>query len=226
MAVPFAGAAGLTYEMATDGEVPIAVPIAVGAVFAAVFVLLLLLIHATATISDERHLTIRGVFRRRATPWPDVQAIEIETNPHRDSNDAPRRIAVLYDAAGGRFTLPHLNDRGRPDFTRDVAALREMWMLRRGADWAPVPAAAVRIAEARSPSKPPAHPVTIAAIAAVLAFWAGFVVEAIALAMGVYDYNADQGWVETVLHPVAWLVGLPVVAFVVTFATVVARRRA
>lgn len=226
MAAPLAGAVGLTFEMASDDGVPIAVSIAVGAAFTAMFVLLFLAIHATATISDERHLTIRGVFRSRRTPWPEVQAIETELNPQRGSDVAPRHLAVLYDAAGGRFTLPHLNDRSRPDFTRDVEALREVWMLRRGKDWAPVPAAAVRIAEARRPSPSHARPITIAALVALLVFWVGFVVEAIALMTGVHAYDADHGWIETVLHPVAWLVGLPVVTFVITLATVTARRRA
>ncbi|MGX1909958.1 hypothetical protein ACWIID_13980 [Streptomyces phaeochromogenes] len=226
MAAPLAGAAGLTYKMASDEGVPIPVPIAVGAVFTAMFVLLFLAIHATATISDERHLTIRGVFRSRQTPWPEVQAIETELNPQRGSDVAPRHLTVIYDAAGGRYTLPHLNDRSRPDFTRDVEALREVWILRRGDGWTPVPTAAVRIAEARRPSPSRAQPITIAALVALLAFWVGFVVQAIVLMTGVYAYDADHDWIETALHPVAWLVGLPVVAFVITLATVVARHRA
>lgn len=221
MAVPFAGAAALIYGMAAD-EVPVAVPIAVGAVFAAMFVVLVLSIHATATISDERHLTIRRVFRRHVTSWPDVQAIEIEANPNRGSEEAPRRIAVLYDAVGGRYTLPHLNERSRPDFVRDVEALREVWMLRRGDDWVPVPAAAAaaRMAEARR--QRPVHPVLSAALVALFAFWVGWLIDAVGvMVLGVFDFG-DYGGVMVLLHPVVWM---PVLAFVITLVIEGVRRR-
>ncbi|MEU9955059.1 hypothetical protein [Streptomyces sp. NPDC050982] len=68
MAAPFAGAAGLTYDMAMDDGVPIAVPIAVGTAFAAMFVLLLLTIHATATTSRGRECALHWSPLRCAAP--------------------------------------------------------------------------------------------------------------------------------------------------------------
>ncbi|NGO13126.1 formate/nitrite transporter family protein [Streptomyces sp. HC44] len=216
LVVSFGGTAALiVYGMAADG-IPAAVTIAVGAAFAVGFVLLVLLIHATATISDERHLTIRGMFRRRRTPWPEVQAIEIEANG--GSEEAPRWIAVLYDAAGGRYRLPHLNERSRQDFARDVEELREVWMLRRGGDWVPVPAALARMTEVKRH-----HPVAIAVWVAFMAFWVGWLIDLILVEMGVFDIDDDDyGSAKVLFHPVALM---PVVAFIVTLVIVGVRRR-
>ena len=100
-----------------------------GAALAALFLLVLRLVKVTATISDETHLTARGAFRSHATAWPDVQGIEIEVNPGAGAQGAPAHVVVLYDASGHRRILPHLNDRNTPDLAREVAALREMWLL-------------------------------------------------------------------------------------------------
>lgn len=133
MATPLVGAGGLLYDMGADG-LPIGVLVAVVLGFAAFFSWILLLLR-TATICDERQITILGTFGTRSLAWSDVQGIEIE-----DQAGGPQKqIAVLYDADGRRRVLPFLNDRGTGDLAGEVAALREMWIRGRGEDWAPGP---------------------------------------------------------------------------------------
>lgn len=221
--VPAAGAASLVLDMANE-EMPIAVPLATGTAFAALFVFLARLVLATATISDERHLTIRGAFRMRSTAWPDVQGIEIEANPLA-AEGSPRRVAVLYDVTGSRYALPYLNDRSSPDLTHEVAALREVWLMRRGENWRPTPEVAARIARRRAQLTPLW---LIALLPAFFAFWVGMGIFVFALIAGVYPQDTDPDpsvLAETVLHPVALFAGLPAVASVTALVVAVIRRR-
>ncbi|MGN9760141.1 hypothetical protein [Streptomyces sp. SD31] len=68
----------------------------------------------------------------------------------------------------------------------------------------------------------------IAFLAAFFAFWAGWAIFAIALALGMYSQNLDphpNPLADTLLHPVALFLGLPVVAGVVALVAVAIRRR-
>ncbi|KUL20856.1 hypothetical protein [Streptomyces regalis] len=223
LTAPFVAGIGLTARMALDDEVPVIVPAAVGAALAALFLFVVRLVRVTATISDETHLTARGAFRSRATAWPDVQGIEIEVNPGAGAQGAPSRIVVLYDASGRRRTLPHLNDRNIPDLAGEVAALREVWMLRRGEDWAPVPEAADKIARVRR------YPTPLVHIAVKMMFGGlllGIVLFLIALASGVYDGSDPNAFADIVFHPLALCMVLPFGAYIGTFVIgAILRRR-
>ncbi|WP_217214852.1 hypothetical protein [Streptomyces sp. AC550_RSS872] len=223
LAAPFVAGIGLIARMALDDEVPTTVPAAVGATLAALFLFVLRLVKVTATISDETHLTARGAFRSHATAWPDVQGIEIEINPGAGAQGAPGQIVVLYDASGRRRTLPHLNDRNTPDLAHEVAALRELWVLRRGEDWAPVPEAANKIARVRR------HPTPLVHIAVKMMFGGlvlGIVLFLLALASGVYDGSEPNVFADIVFHPMALCMVLPLGAYVGTFVVgAIVRRR-
>ncbi|MFI9815611.1 hypothetical protein [Saccharothrix variisporea] len=157
VAAPLVGGAALVVRLVLDDEVPGAVPFAVGTALALLVVLVVRLAVATATISDQSGLTIRGAFRRHTTAWSAVQGIEIEVNPGAGARGAPNRIVVLYDATGRRRFLPHLNDRSTADLDGEVAALREVWALCRGEDWVPVPVAVEKIARTRRYPTPLVH---------------------------------------------------------------------
>ncbi|MFF5263092.1 hypothetical protein ACFY4C_29540, partial [Actinomadura viridis] len=164
-----------------------------------------------------------SVFRNRATAWSDVQGIEIEVN-HGEAQGAPTRVAVLYDVSGRRCTLPQLHNRSTFDLAREVAALREVWMLHRGEDWAPVPEVADRIARSRRHSTPLVH---IAFKTMLGAAMVGTVLFLIALAAGMYTSADDtNALVAMMLHPLALLMVLPIVAFIGAFVigTILRRR--
>jgi hypothetical protein len=220
---PFVAGIGLIARLALDDEVPMIAPAAVGAALAALFLLVLRLVKVTATISDATQLTARGAFRSHATAWPDVQGIEIEVNPGAGAQGAPSQIVVLYDASGRRRILPHLNDRNTPDLAHEVAALREVWTLHRGESWAPVPEAADKIARMRR------YPTPLVHIAVKMMFGGlllGIVLFLIALASGVYDSSDTNAFADTVFHPLALCVVLPLGAYIGTFAVgAILRRR-
>jgi hypothetical protein len=223
LAAPFLAGIGLIAEMALDDEVPVIVPAAVGAALAALLLFLLRLVKVTATISDATRLTVRGPFRSRATAWSDVQGIEIEVNPGAGAQGAPSRIVVLYDASGRRLVLPHLNDRNTPDLAREVAALCEVWRLRRGEGWAPVPKAADKIARMRRHPTPLVH---IAVKTMFGAFLLGGILFFIALATGRYDGSDSNAFADTVFHPLALFMVLPLGVYFGTFVVgAVLRRR-
>ncbi|GAB2604614.1 hypothetical protein GCM10027168_41940 [Streptomyces capparidis] len=223
LALPALGGIALIARMAVDDEVPIIVPAAVGVALAALSLFVLRQVKVTATISDETCLTVRGAFRSRGTAWPDVQGIEIEVNPGAGAQGAPSRIVVLYDARGRRRILPHLNDRNTPDLAREVAALREVWMLRRGDDWAPAPEAADKIARMRRHPTPLVH---IAVRAMLGAFLIGTVLFLVALAAGMYDGTDTNAFADVVFHPFALIGVLPLMVYVGTLVVgAILRRR-
>lgn len=223
LGTPLAGGVLLVLQTALDDGIPTLVPLAVGAALAAMLLFVLRLNKVTATISDAHRLTVRGAFRSHATAWQDVQGIEIEVNPGAEARGAPGRVVVLYDASGRRLTLPHLNDRETADLTGEVAALREVWELRRGDDWAPVPKAADRIARVH---RHPTPLVQLAVRGLLGGLVAGIVLFLFALNTGVYGGFGDKTVADVVFHPLALLVVLPLGGYIGTFVIgAVLRRR-
>jgi hypothetical protein len=222
LASPFLGGVGLVVGIALEDGVPIAIPVAVGAALAALFLFVVRLVVVPATISDPTHLTVRGAFRNRTTAWSDVQGIEIELN-RGEAQGAPTRVVVLYDALGRRCTLPHLHNRSTFDLAREVAALREVWMLRRGEDWAPVPEVADKIARSRRYPTPLVHIAFKTMLGAALV---GTVLFLIALAAGMYTRADTNALAAMMLHPLTLLMALPIVAFIGAFVigTILRRR--
>lgn len=85
-------------------------------------------------LTTEAIVMRQGLRRRRKIAWRDVQGLQIESSGSR------RKLAV-YTADGRRaklptpFTGPVLLDRR---FTEKYHAIGQVWLARRGADWAPV----------------------------------------------------------------------------------------
>jgi hypothetical protein len=223
LGAPLAAGVLLVLQTALDDDIPTVVPIAVGAALAALLLFVLRLNTVTATISDAQSLTVRGPFRSHATAWQDVQGIEIEVNPGAEAQGAPGWVVVLYDASGRRLTLPHLNDRETADLAGEVAALREVWELRRGDGWAPVPKAADKIARTR---RHPTPLVQLAVRGMLGGLVAGSVLFLVALNTGVYDGLGDKTVADVVFHPLALMMVLPLGGCIGTFVVgAILRRR-
>jgi hypothetical protein len=131
--------AGLVLRMATGG-VSAAVTVPVALLFAALLVWMFTALRGTATVVDERGVTIR---RPRlyggdiVVAWTDVQGIETEVNRAAGMRGAPRLVVVIYAAGGRRRLLPYLHDRDGLDVAQEVATLRGLWTLGRGENWVP-----------------------------------------------------------------------------------------
>lgn len=87
-------------------DVGVVVPIGLALMFAAAVGFVIRTVYRTATIADEAHLTIVGLTGTRQIAWRDVQGIEIELRRTRP----PIQVAVVYDAAGDKRDLPHVNE--------------------------------------------------------------------------------------------------------------------
>lgn len=223
LAAPAAAGVLLVVRLVLDEDVPAFVPVAVGALFAALILFAVRAGTGSATIVDGDRITIRNAFSSHATPWPDVQGIEIEINPGA-GRGAPDLIVVLYDAEGRRRILPQLNEKNLPDLEGEVEALREVWMLRRGEDWAPVGKAADKIARARRYPRPLVH---VAVMAMFLGLAAGVVISLVMLATGMYDVINENPVTEALFRPMTLILAMPFLAYIGTFVigAIVRRRR-
>jgi hypothetical protein len=118
---------------------------AVGAAVGAV----LLLLFRSATVVRPEGIMFRGLVRTREFPWPDVQAVTIESNIASFVN---RRTAthcmVVYDRSNRRIQSGHLTNQNVDSLEIEVTAIQDAWARGRGRDWAPIPQVQARI-EAR-----------------------------------------------------------------------------
>jgi hypothetical protein len=222
LGAPMAAGVLLVVQTALDDDVPAVVPIAIAAALAALVLFIVRLNAVTATICDAHGVTVRGAFRSHAVVWQDVQGIEIEVNPGSETQGAPGWVVVLYDSSGRRLALPHLNDRETADLAGEVADLREVWELRRGEGWAPVPEAADKIARMR---RHPTPLVQLAVKGMLGGLVAGSVLFLVALNTGVYDGLGDKTAADVVFHPLALLIVLPLSGYIGTFAIAAILRR-
>jgi hypothetical protein len=208
----------LVIRFATYDDVPVIVPIGVALVFAAVVGYVIRSVYRTATIADDAHLTMVGLTGTRQIAWRDVQGIEIELRRTRP----PMQVAVVYDAAGGKRDLPHVNDHSLVTaLAAEVDQLRQVWELRRGEDWKPSSPAAAQIAYDRR------YPTPAWAIGLVGGFVGLVVGVALFLILLASDAYADgDGFASTYLSPFVLSVGLPAAGAVLTGVTVAVRRRA
>jgi Bacterial PH domain len=186
--------------------------------------LLVTWVYRSATVTSPQHLTVRGPFRTRRIPWPQVQAIMIEINPGSlGSADAPQLIAVAYDAAGRRIPLPHLNEKSFANrygsLESEVDGIRAAWLAGRGQGWAPVAHAQARAAEI---AKHGIDSWMLGLSLASLSILGVAIVFAVGLIAGV-----RAPWpLSLIFLPQALLVIPAVVFFVSTFASMISRRRA
>lgn len=217
---PVAGAVYLVYDMATDDGTPVIVPVATALVLGAIFAVMVRLILVSATICDATYLTIRRTFGTSRIAWPDVQAVELETNPDA-TKEEPRRLVMVYDTDGRRRELPFLNDRSVGDLDAEVEAVRQLWHHNRGAAWRPRPG----IVE-RRPSV--VSLLTVGLTIGPLAVLVGLVTMMVFLVAGVFPgpFDPEPGFViGTLLHPVALLLVYPAAATMVTVLAIAVRRR-
>ncbi|MFF3884236.1 PH domain-containing protein [Streptomyces sp. NPDC001914] len=175
------------------------------------------LFHATlrcSTTADLKAIHVRAMVRRRRLAWEDIQDIRAEPNPAAALQDnAPGVLVYAYDRGGRKVLLPFLDDL-HVNVEREVGVLLEVWEELRGEDWAPDPAAAVRIDRhnARQGAMMNAFAVTM------LAFVPLVVLMLLPLFVDL------PGWLESVLRPLVVMgVGLPLV-FALTAITTYRRR--
>ncbi|MEJ3749104.1 PH domain-containing protein [Actinomycetes bacterium KLBMP 9797] len=207
----------LVVRFATYDDVPVIVPIGIALVFAAVVGYGIRSVYRTATIADDAHLTIVGLTGTRQIAWRDVQGIEIELRRTRP----PMQVAVVYDAAGGKRDLPHVNEHSLVTaLPAEVGQLRRIWELRRGDDWKPTSPAAQIAYDRRYPT--PAW--AIGLVGGFVGLVVGVALSFILLASDAY---ADgDGFASTYLRPFVLLFGLPAAGAVLTGVAVAVRRRA
>jgi hypothetical protein len=133
------GALSILLALGTDDT--LSGPIRIGILFAALGGLAAVVAWArvACTITDVDGVTVRGLLRTRTFAWPDIQAIQIELNPGGYVDDrGPKQIAVLYDGAGHRVPLPHLNEKNLETFADEVEAMQTAWEHERGPHWSPI----------------------------------------------------------------------------------------
>jgi hypothetical protein len=211
--------AALVLRMAAGG-VPAAATIGVGVFFAALLTWMFLAMHGSATIVDERAVTIRRsrlLGKDLVLGWPEIQGVETRMN-QAATRGAPRVLVVVYNAKGRPINLPHVHDRRGLNVVQEVATLRGLWTLGRGENWTPSPAVAAKITYARTY---PMHVTIVALLGAIAAFLLAIVIFIVVLATGGYD-NGGGALVQPGL-----LVGaFPGTVYVVTLVVVGLRRRA
>jgi len=97
------------------------------------------------TLVGPDGITIRRVLRVRRIDWADIHDIRLEPTRNR-----PLWFVWVYDRAGRRFVLPHVNSE-QVDDPAEVEAIIDAWKARRGPDWAPLPGteAAIQLRAAR-----------------------------------------------------------------------------
>ncbi|WP_329316210.1 PH domain-containing protein [Streptomyces sp. NBC_01262] len=97
------------------------------------------------TLLGPDGITVKGALRVRRIAWADIHDIRPEP-----VKKGPPWVVRVYDRAGRRFVLPHVNDE-QVDDPAEVEAIIDAWKARRGPDWAPLPGteAAIRLEAAR-----------------------------------------------------------------------------
>ncbi|HSV66012.1 MAG TPA: PH domain-containing protein [Mycobacteriales bacterium] len=104
----------------------------------------------SATITGPDRLTLRRPFGSRTLQWPDIQAIELETQPVWTAQARQlRNAAVAYDRQGRRIALPGVDDTHVASLDDEVRALRALWQRRRGEGWEAAPGATAAMDQAR-----------------------------------------------------------------------------
>ncbi|MGW4843230.1 hypothetical protein [Nocardia brasiliensis] len=171
----------------------------------------------SATIIDRGRLTIRSLWQTRALAWPDIQLIEIEANVAAvGQSGVAREIAVVYDRAGRKYVLPHLDSRSEPLLYVEVNRIRLVWEQFRGVDWTPLPE--VTAAADRSRRAGDRATALLIALFAAMGTWIfGLVIMLIVILTGAFELSFGPG---------AGLVGIGTfVVFTATFSVCLKRGR-
>lgn len=178
LAVPTLGLAGIMAGMAQFARegAPLWLLLGMPVLLILLFLLMRIAAGRAATLTGPDGITARSAFGTRRMAWPDIQAIEIQSNPSAIADGGViAEYVVLYDSGGRRVLLPHLNSKVVLALHEDVASLRALWERRRGADWASLPEIEQRIARARRSTN------RQRGIIAGIAVWAGVTVVGLVL---------------------------------------------
>ncbi|WP_280444102.1 hypothetical protein [Nocardia brasiliensis] len=171
----------------------------------------------SATIIDRGRLTIRSLWQTRVLAWPDIQLIEIEANVAAlGQTNVAREIAVVYDRAGRKYVLPHLDSRSEPLLHAEVDRIRLVWEQFRGTDWTPRSEVTAKAARSRRAGDR-ATALLIALFAALGTWICGLVLILIVILTGAFELPFGLG---------AGLTGIvTAVAFLATFSVCLKRLR-
>lgn len=168
-----------------------------------------------STSANIKALDVRGMIRHRRLAWEDIQDIRSEFSAAGAAQSGAASVLVhAYDRNGAKVLLPFVDDI-HVNVERELTLLLEAWQELRGEDWAPDPAAAVRIdrRDARQ-----------------AALMAGFAVAMIALipltVLMLLPLFVDlPEWLESILSPLTVMgLGLPLI-FVLTALSTYRNRR-
>ncbi|CAM5627295.1 PH domain-containing protein OS=Streptomyces rochei OX=1928 GN=G3I25_11055 PE=4 SV=1 [Streptomyces rochei] len=195
---------------------------------AAVIAVLLLLsvwvaaaIRRAVTVVHEDHILIRTAFATRRVPWEDVQDIRIERVPGAAEHGLPARVVALYDRDGRRLWLPHLNEREVRPLEAELGFLRDLWVGRRGAGWAPVAEVTAKMNAVTA--KTEGHAMTSGTVAALAGGCSAFFALGLFLAVGLTTDVLDG--VPEDLMAYALFGTFPAVGLVVYVTSVLRRGR-
>jgi Bacterial PH domain len=149
LAVPTMGLVGITAGLAqlSRSGAPLWLLLGLPVFLILLFVLMGVSARRLATTTGPAGITVKRPFGVRSTAWPDIQAIEIHSDPSAavDSGVIAEHV-VLYDRDGRRMMLPHLNSKTVPTLRQDVERLRALWEQLRGEAWVALPAVTEKIA--------------------------------------------------------------------------------
>jgi hypothetical protein len=219
------GAVALLVSVCTDAAMPGPLKAGVLGVGLAAFAAVPVWAWLSRTVRGPDGLAVRGLLRTRTFAWPDIQDIRIEPNPAAQLGfDSPRNLAFLYDGAGRRVALPHLNEKNLAKLgltlATEVEAIRSAWHRQRGPHWAPLPRAQRRIDQH---TRYPFASWMVGMLAAMLTVPVAVLIVVVGLFTHAAELPAPLSWL---FRPEAILV-LPAVVFpVAAVASKLARRRA
>lgn len=166
----------------------------------------------SATITAPEHLIVKRPLGSRTVPWPEIQQIVVESQAVWTAQARePRDVAVVYDRAGERIVLPHLDNKSVASLDDEVRALRTLWEARRGATWQPAAGITTAIESAQATTARRGGLLIGSVLAGGLAFCTLVVVVVLA---------TDGPIAAAILLGV-----LPVVAAVVTFVVMLNRQK-
>ena len=215
------GALSILVAVGTDDTLPAPVRIGVRVAGLGSLAALVAWARVAATIADLDGVTVRGLLRSRTFAWPDIQAIQIEQNPGGYADDrGPKKIAVLYDSAGRRVPLPHVNEKNLESFAAEVDVMRAAWEHLRGPHWAP-------IAGVQQKAGKRVRYTFTSVVTGVFAAMLAVPVAAVIFVVGLFAHaSALPSPLSWPFHPISILV-LPAAVFpAVAVASMVARQRA
>ncbi|MFJ9818559.1 hypothetical protein ACIRU3_25530 [Streptomyces sp. NPDC101151] len=210
LAVPSLGLVGIMGGLAqlSRGGAPLWLLLGLPAVLLLLFLLMRIAAGRIATLTGPDGITVKRPFGARSTAWPDIQAIEVQSDPSAvvDTGVIAEHV-VLYDRDGRQMLLPHINSKTVFALNEDVVELRALWERLRGKDWVALPEVVEKMARTRRRMNGQR------AVLAGVAAWGGVMVVGLVLFLVLLLTGALDGIEEST--PALGAVALAVVGVVV-----------